>query len=86
MNTDNSVLFIQNSGTKHGTLVRRNKIPKTASGDFWHWKDFNIGIDVAMYGVVYHITDCDAFTRVSILLSFQTVKTGKSKPNLSYNN
>jgi hypothetical protein len=62
----NPVLFVQNSGIKHGRLVRRNRIPKTAHGDFWHWKDFNIGINVTMYGVVYHITDCDIFTKVSI--------------------
>jgi hypothetical protein len=52
--------------------VRRNRIPKTTPGDFWHWKDFNIGIDVTMYGVVYHIVDCDSFTKVSILLPFQS--------------
>jgi hypothetical protein len=52
--------------------VRRNRIPKTTLGDFWHWKDFNIGIDVTMYGRVYHIVDCDTFTKVSILLPFQS--------------
>jgi hypothetical protein len=61
-------LFVQNSGLQQGRLVRRNRIPKTTPGDFWHWKDFNIGIDVTMYGVVYHIVDCDSFTKVSILL------------------
>ncbi|KDR20690.1 hypothetical protein L798_04839, partial [Zootermopsis nevadensis] len=54
---------VKNSGIKQGRLVRRNRIPKTALGDFWHWKDFNIGIDVAMYGIVYHIADCDIFTK-----------------------
>jgi hypothetical protein len=62
------VLFAQDSGIKHGRLVRRNRIPKTVPGLFWHWKDFNIGIDVAMYGIVYHIVDCDMFTKVSLLL------------------
>lgn len=54
---------VENSGIKHGRLVRRDRIPKTARGDFWHWKDFNIGINVTMYGVVYRITDCDIFTK-----------------------
>ncbi|KAJ9595341.1 hypothetical protein L9F63_027273, partial [Diploptera punctata] len=53
----------RNSGLTQGRLVRRNKIPKTALGEHWHWKDFNIGIDVAIYGIVYHIVDCDDFTK-----------------------
>jgi len=75
--TSNSVLFVQNSGIKHGRLVRRNRIPKTAHGDFWHWKDLNIGINVTMYGVEYHITDCDVFTKVSLWLSFQNVSKSR---------
>ncbi|XP_033608680.1 EF-hand domain-containing protein 1 isoform X3 [Cryptotermes secundus] len=54
---------VANSGLQQRRLVRRNRIPKTTPGDFWHWKDFNIGIDVTVYGVVYHIVDCDSFTR-----------------------
>ncbi|XP_069689389.1 EF-hand domain-containing protein 1-like isoform X2 [Periplaneta americana] len=54
---------VENSGMKQGRLVRRDRIPKTNLGDYWHWKDFNIGIDIAMYGVVYHIVDCDIFTK-----------------------
>jgi hypothetical protein len=82
MKTDNSILFAQNSGIKEGRLVRRNRIPKPMLGDFWHWKDFNIGIDVAMYGIVYHIVDCDIFTQVSLLLCFWRLnKQGMSKPN-----
>ncbi|XP_076246881.1 EF-hand domain-containing protein 1 [Calliopsis andreniformis] len=54
---------VDNAGFQQGRLVRRGKIVKNVSGDNLHWKDFNVGIDVCIYGVVYHITDCDLFTR-----------------------
>lgn len=37
-------------------------------GDYWHWKDFAIGKDIAFYGIVFHTIDCDLFTRVSKFL------------------
>lgn len=52
-----------NSGLDQGRLIRRAKIPKTTSGDYWHWKDFAIGKDVAFNGIAFHIVDCDTFTR-----------------------
>ena len=61
------IYIFQNSGLTQGRIVRRNKIPKTALGDYWHWKDLNIGIDIGIYGVVYHIVNCDNFTKVSKL-------------------
>ncbi|XP_033175867.1 EF-hand domain-containing protein 1 [Bombus impatiens] len=54
---------IDNVGFQQGKLVRRDKIIKNINGDTFHWKDFNVGIDVCIYGVVYHIIDCDLFTR-----------------------
>lgn len=47
-----------------GKLVRRSKVPKDNRGNFWHWKDLNIGKDIAFFGVVYHTVDCDLFTKV----------------------
>ncbi|XP_034183851.1 EF-hand domain-containing protein 1 [Osmia lignaria lignaria] len=54
---------IDNAGFKQGKLVRREKIVKNTTGDTFHWKDFNVGIDVCIYGVIYHIIDCDLFTK-----------------------
>ncbi|KAK5646680.1 hypothetical protein RI129_005144 [Pyrocoelia pectoralis] len=54
---------IRNSGLEQGRLVRRGKIPKNNLGHYWHWKDLQIGRDMAINGVVYHTTDCDLFTR-----------------------
>lgn len=57
--------FFQNCGYPQGRLVRRSKIPKNLNGEFYYWKDLNIGIDIDMFGIVYHITDCDQFTKVT---------------------
>ncbi|XP_018577445.1 EF-hand domain-containing protein 1-like isoform X2 [Anoplophora glabripennis] len=54
---------IPNSGMDQGRLIRRGKIPKNSKGDFWHWKDLNVGKDFAFYGKVFHTVDCDVFTK-----------------------
>jgi len=58
---------IQNAGYDQGRLVRRARIPKGESGQFWYWKDLNVGIDLTMYGITYHICNCDAFTQEFLL-------------------
>ncbi|KAK6644709.1 hypothetical protein RUM43_000977 [Polyplax serrata] len=52
-----------------GRLIRKGKIPKYGYDNnvFIHWKDFNVGIDLAMAGIVFHITDCDLFTKEFLL-------------------
>lgn len=46
--------------------MRRSKILKNHENNLYYsWKDFNIGIDLYVFGIKYHITDCDHFTRVS---------------------
>ncbi|CAK9816565.1 EF-hand domain-containing protein 1 [Anthophora plagiata] len=64
---DNTICVIEpvvnNAGFQQGKLVRRSKIEKNVNGDTFHWKDFNVGIDVCIHGVVYHIIDCDLFTK-----------------------
>ncbi|XP_071443062.1 EF-hand domain-containing protein 1-like isoform X2 [Hetaerina americana] len=58
---------VKNSGFKQGRLVRRSKIIKNDSGECYTWKDFNIGIDIPIYGIVYHTVNCDAFTKEFLL-------------------
>lgn len=53
----------QNCGLQQGRIVRRGKISKKSSQDFYSWKDFNIGSDVQLNGIMFHISDCDEFTR-----------------------
>jgi len=43
--------------------VRRGKISKKSPESFYSWKDFNIGKDIELNGIVFHISDCDEFTR-----------------------
>ncbi|EFA04366.1 EF-hand domain-containing protein 1-like Protein [Tribolium castaneum] len=52
-----------NSGIDQGRLLKRHRIPKSEDGEFWHWKDFGVGRNIVFYGVVYHLVDCDTFTR-----------------------
>ncbi|XP_046392294.1 EF-hand domain-containing protein 1-like isoform X2 [Ischnura elegans] len=68
---------VKNSGFKQGRLVRRSKIVKNDAGDFYSWKDFNVGIDIPIYGIVYHTVSCDAFTK-EFLLS-QGIVIGESE-------
>lgn len=59
------VLFL--SGIPQGKLIKRQRLPKNDLGDYWHWKDFNLGITVTFYGKVFFVCDCDAWTRVRLL-------------------
>lgn len=57
----------QNCGFPQGKLVRRGKVVKNTNGAYYTWKDFNIGIDMEMQGIVIHISDCDSFTKEFLL-------------------
>lgn len=58
---------VQDSGMPQGKRIKRQRLPKNEHGDHHMWKDLNLGIDLEVYGVKYHITDCDAFTKVQHL-------------------
>ncbi|KAG7508314.1 hypothetical protein JOB18_009657 [Solea senegalensis] len=53
---------VTNSGMLQGKRIKRHRFPKNEQGDHYVWKDLNLGIDLEVYGVMYHITQCDAFT------------------------
>jgi len=55
---------LRNSGVPQGTLIRRHRIPKPAPQDdlFYTAEDFNIGVELSLYGKVFKITGCDQFT------------------------
>ncbi|NXF41662.1 EFHC1 protein, partial [Nyctibius bracteatus] len=55
---------VQNSGLPQGKLIRRHRVPKNDHGDHYHWKDLNRGMNITIYGRMYHIVDCDPFTQV----------------------
>ncbi|XP_015927805.2 EF-hand domain-containing protein 1 [Parasteatoda tepidariorum] len=55
---------IANSGLVQGTLLKRQVFPHPKGrGRRYLWKDLNIGIDVRVFGISIHLTDCDEWTR-----------------------
>lgn len=68
---DNSITVIEpcvrNAGYDQGRLVRRCKIQKNTRGDPYTWKDLNIGLDIELNGICFHITDCDPYTKEFML-------------------
>lgn len=54
---------VENSGMPQGKLIKRQRLPKNDQGDNWHWKDLNNGNNATFYGKVFHIVNCDKFTK-----------------------
>lgn len=58
----------QNSGCAQGRIVRRSRVLKNVDKhEYYSWKDLNIGIDLSIFGIKYHLLDCDPFTKVSAI-------------------
>lgn len=55
---------VENSGIPQGKLLKRQRLPKNERREHYHWKDLNLSVDLCVYGTVYRITHCDAFTQV----------------------
>ena len=53
-----------------GYLVRRQRLPKNDAGESWNWRDLNNGVDLTVYGKVFHLSKCDKFTKVCIFNMF----------------
>ena len=56
----------ENSGIPQGKLIRRHRFPKNDQGETYNFRDLNLGQNLAIYGKVFRICECDAFTRVSV--------------------
>jgi hypothetical protein len=55
---------IENSGISQGWFIKRQKITKQlGTENYFTWRDFNVGININFYERVFHIVDCDQFTR-----------------------
>ena len=52
----------KNSGIPQGTFLRRHRAKKD-DDSFVTVGDFHVGSEFSLYGRVYHISDCDQFTR-----------------------
>eukprot|EP00667_Euglena_gracilis_P002642 EG_transcript_2647 len=54
----------ENSGLPQGNIVKRHRVVVAPGSDqYFTVDDFDIGKDIGIYQKVYHIVDCDAFTR-----------------------
>ncbi|MEQ2193562.1 hypothetical protein XENOCAPTIV_003710 [Xenoophorus captivus] len=58
---------VENSGIPQGKRLKRQRFPNNERGEHYQWKDLNLGMDLEVYGVKYHITQCDPFTKVQHL-------------------
>uniref|UniRef100_A0A1B0D9D4 DM10 domain-containing protein n=1 Tax=Phlebotomus papatasi TaxID=29031 RepID=A0A1B0D9D4_PHLPP len=56
-----------NSGFPQGRIIRRSRITKNSSGEYYTWKDINIGSQLNLNGITFHVTGCDPFTREFML-------------------
>jgi len=54
---------VENSGLQQGAFLKRQRIPRDATGITYHWKDLNLGINLPVYGKVIRITNCNEWTR-----------------------
>jgi len=56
---------VENSGIPQGVFIKRHRIPRSANNqhDYFNFTDLYIGSDLPVYGRVFHIVDCDNFTR-----------------------
>ncbi|XP_050405661.2 EF-hand domain-containing family member C2 [Patella vulgata] len=63
---DDSIQVIEprakNSGIPQGTLIRRHRINKPNSDQFYTVEDFNIDNEINLYSKIFKITNCDNFT------------------------
>eukprot|EP01137_Pigoraptor_chileana_P027140 Opistho-2@685 len=54
---------VENSGIPQGVLLKRQRLPRNNLGECYSYEDLNLGIGVRFYGKIFHIVDCDGFTR-----------------------
>ncbi|KAI1712114.1 DUF1126 PH-like domain-containing protein [Ditylenchus destructor] len=59
--------YMENSGHVQGRVFYRQKVPKykeeTVGLNYVTWKDLKVGEDINLFGKVYRLVSCDAFTK-----------------------
>ncbi|TPX32330.1 hypothetical protein SmJEL517_g04501 [Synchytrium microbalum] len=62
---DDSVAVVEpefeNSGILQGVLIKRQRLPKSST-EYYRARDFNLGINLQIYGRTYRVVNCDKFT------------------------
>lgn len=69
-----------NAGFPQGRLVTKARIPRGDGGTFWHWKDLNVGMEMDIYGIVYHVCSCDNFTREYLISQGMEINENEELP------
>ena len=56
---------VENSGIPQGVFLKRQKVPRVIGelADNYTWRDLNVGININFYERIFHIYDCDGFTK-----------------------
>ena len=56
---------VENAGIPQGVFLKRQKVPRVIGelADNYTWRDLNVGININFYDRIFHIYDCDAFTK-----------------------
>lgn len=54
---------VENSGIPQGVFVKRHRVPKSEF-EYYQVHDLYVGGEIAIYGRIFKIVDCDSFTRV----------------------
>lgn len=71
----------ENSGIPQGVFIKRHIIPKDGSTkEVFNIMDLKIGEDVNFYGRVFHIVDCDPFTKAFLADKGYTVPDAMPYP------
>lgn len=70
----------QNSGIPQGEFLKKHRVPKD-DGTHFGALDFNVGMDVHIYGRTFHVYDCDGFTRNFLSKHGLEVPSGEPVPD-----
>ncbi|XP_065185370.1 EF-hand domain-containing protein 1-like [Sycon ciliatum] len=76
--------IVENSGIPQGKLIKRQRLPKDMQGGYWHWKDLNLRMDVNFYGRMFHVYDCDHYTRNYLESQGIVVEAAEDPPSDPY--
>ncbi|OHT11500.1 flagellar protofilament ribbon protein [Tritrichomonas foetus] len=79
---------IRNSGMTQGVLLRRMKVVNPdihPEGTMYKMSDFNVGISLEMYGIIYRIYACDKFTEEFFQSSGMHLNEFETPPDDVYN-
>jgi hypothetical protein len=88
---DNTIMIEEhrerNSGLAQGVLLRRMRVENPTAdvfGTIYTVADLNIGVEIDISGIVYHIYDCDDFTRKFLTSHNVDIPPGESPPEDLY--